>query len=361
MTDQKIKVTDQKIKIFIASASEDETLVAHLQEQLKKYFIVNPWYSRFDYSKSLENSFRKELDSNDFFVFVCTPNAESVRISNNISKSVANDNLILEFGAAYGRYGIARTIIIQDPTVTLPSDLDGIHTIREDLQKDLDRSKFIRIADKINSHIKDTELETASKRLHWLSLMKTKPGAQRKFTEILNDFAEEAKSKWDVSLEKYGVVSGYYDNYLIFSVPTIENFVSFITELRRTYPSLKKVDSRLIFPNKYWTQTDPPPPNFNSHTIVFLECVPEYVEKIYEKILAAAQNESKRGIKGIDIITTGITTGDADLFFIVASESYDACNWFIENDFHNKILPEGWLIDNTTTRYILKEIKSEYM
>lgn len=350
-------MTDQKIKIFIASANEDKTIVANLEEQLKEQYTVNSWYSRFDYSNSLENSFRKQLDSNDFFVFICTPNAESTRISSKESKSVASDNLILEFGAAYGRYGIGRTIIVQDPTITLPSDLGGINNIVENLRNDLNQSKYIRIADKIKSHISKIELETVSKRLHWLSLMKTKPGAQRKFTEILDDFASDARSKWDVSLEKYGVLTGSHDNYLIFNVPTIENFAAFITELRRNYPSLKKVDSRLIFPNKYWSQIEPPRSNLNSHMIVFLSCVPEYVEKIYERILEAAQNEAKRGIKGIDIVTVGIATGDADVFFIAACETYDTYSLFIENYFHNKILPEGWLEENTTSRYILKEIK----
>ncbi len=352
-------MSDQNIRIFIASASEDKTHVANLVTELKKHnYQVNPWYSGFGYSRSLENSFREQLESNDFFVFFLTPNAESTRFSQKTSKLVANDNLILEFGAAYGRYGIGRTIIIQDQSVILPSDLDGIKTIKKDLQNDLDETKFITLAGEINTHIKRTKLEIANTRLHWLSLMKTRPGAQRQFTEILNDFEQVAKSKWDVSLEKYGVLSGYHDNYLVFSVPTIENFVAFITELRKNYPSLKKVDSRLIFPTKYWSQTAPVADHLNSYIIVFLSCVPEHVEKIYSKILDAAQDEAKRGIKGIDIVTVGITTGDADLFFIVACESYDTYNLFIEHHFHNKILTEGWLEENTTSRYILKEIKS---
>jgi hypothetical protein len=183
--------------------------------------------------------------------------------------------------------------------------------------------------------------------------MRCKPALQQDIVRWMQRFEQQAIDKWDVRYERHGVLWGPPDDFLLFSVPNIEKFIGFITELRsRLGDNLLQVDSRLVFPNKYWQQAAPAPGRMKCFQMVLLSCKPQCVELAYDALVDAAKDEGKRGITEVDIVTVGVTTGEADLFFITAAEREDLHRRFVEKHLHEDVLQDGWLTENTTSMTI---------
>lgn len=354
------------VRIFIGSSSSSDgkrvvnLLTNALEEKTvsgfpsEKRFDVNPWTDEFHPGSSIEEAFSRLLDANDFFVLILTPDAESTRFSTGIAKKVCNENMLFEAGAAYGRYGLERIILVKDPSLEIISDLKGIITLPFDASRTETLNAHIgRIADEIENHINRVSKTLEDKRVRWLTLMKCKPALQQDVVRWIVKCEQEAMDRWNVTYERYGVLWGPPDDFLLFSVPGIDQFISFITYLRSRFGKvLQQVDSRLIFPGKYWRQSTPVKPELTSNQLVMLSCSPECVERAYEALVRAAKNEKERGISEVDIVTVGIATGDADLFFITASKNENMHRVFVEKHLHEDILQDGWLVENTTSLVI---------
>jgi hypothetical protein len=285
-------------------------------------------------------------------VLLLTPDTEAKRLGSEIVKKVANENVIFEAGAAYGRYGLKRVILLKDPTVEMISDLQGVISIPVDVSSPTLNTDVFAVASDIDAHIGrvfETEQES---RLRWLSLMKCRPALQQRVINWLQKVETEAKRKWDVRYERHGVLWGPPDDFLLFSVPGVEQFIGFITYLRaRLGDNLVQVDSRLVFPNKYW-HNPIVPVEMKSLQLVLLACAPQHVESAYDALVDAAKNDALRATTEVEIVTVGVATGDADLFFITAAQREELHRRFVETHLHDSILQEGWLTHNTTSMVI---------
>ena len=356
-------MADNKIKVFIGSSSSNEArrVVGLLTQALEslttntnvKKYRVSPWMDGFGVTNSIEGSFQSLLSSNEFFVLLMTPDAESKRFQTDITKKVCNENVLFEAGAAYGRYGLKRVLLVTDPTVEIVSELSGIITIPLDITVENLKAHISAVAREIDAHIGNVAVAEYDTRLRWLSLMKCKPALQQDIVRWMKNFEKQAIANWDVQYERHGVLWGPPDDFLLFSVPNIEKFIGFITALRtRLGDNLIQVDSRLVFPNKYWQQATPAPGRMKCYQMVLLSCAPQCVELAYDALVDAAKDESKRGITEVDIVTVGVTTGEADLFFITAAEREDLHRRFVEKHLHEDVLQDGWLTENTTSMTI---------
>jgi hypothetical protein len=352
-------------RIFIGSSSSDDgkrvlnQLTRALEEKkiaptLRPKFLLSPWTDDFRPGRSIEQAFSRLLDSNDFFVLILTPDAQSTRLSTGKVTKVCNENVLFEAGAAYGRYGLDRLLLVIDSSVELISELQGIITLSLDsANTQTFKANVGRIADEIELHISRVISSADDRRIRWLSFMKCKPALQRDVVRWIVKIEQEAYERWNVKYEKYGVLWGPPDDFLLFSAPGVDQFIGFITHLRNRFGDvLQQVDSRLVFPKKYWQQDTPASSEMVSQQLVLLKCAPQYVENAYEALLTAAQNEAARGITEVDIVTVGIATGDSDLFFITASVDEKLHRVFVEKHLHRDILQEGWLVENTTSMAI---------
>jgi hypothetical protein len=280
-----------------------------------------------------------------------TPDAQSKRLGTETTKAVCNENVLFEAGAAYGRYGLKRVILVKDPSVEIISDLPGVISIPLDTASESLNTYAGLVADKIDAHIDKTRISLNEDRVRWLSLMKCKPAQQQKMIYWIKSLEEFAKKTWDVRYERHGVLWGPPDNFLLFSAPGVKDFVGFITALRTRFGKLLvQVDSRLVFPNKYWHQDSPA--SAKCHQLVMLSCAPQHVEAAYDALVDAAKHPEKRGTTDIDIVTVGVATGEADLFFITAAASEHQHRAFIEKQLHENILLDGWLTHNTNSMVI---------
>jgi Predicted nucleotide-binding protein containing TIR-like domain len=258
-----------------------------------------------------------------------------------------NLNVLFEVGAAYGRHGTLRTFIVKSPEVEMITDLSGLITIP--LKKGVDDPTFdthlSEIARKLSDGIQ-TVLRSPNDgqggTLRWLSLMRCKPANQDFVMSGLDALISGQKP--GIKYICRGVVWGVHDDFVLFSAPSVGEFIEFITKLRVSLnPHIESVDSRMVFPAKYWQMQGKLSPTAKVFHMVLLSCRPGLVEPAYSALLRAAE----RSLNPIQIVCVGILTGDADIFFITAGEDTSSHQDFIQKHLPASILNPTMLSANT--------------
>lgn len=122
---------DRKINVFIGGSTEGlkyaVKIKSYLEESLKIECQI--WNNNiFKYNDSFLTSLTKASLFFDFGVFIATADDEAT-IREEV-KEIPRDNIIFEYGLFLGAMGNNRTILIQEETSKIPSDLGGYSTPR---------------------------------------------------------------------------------------------------------------------------------------------------------------------------------------------------------------------------------------
>ncbi|MDQ0859865.1 nucleotide-binding protein [Bacillus sp. V2I10] len=147
-------MSQTKSKIFIGSASESLEYVDAIHEGLGRIAEVTPWstgvFRALEYSME---SLERQLDQNDFAVFVFSPD-DIVNIRGNVTY-ITRDNTLFEMGLFWGRLRRGRVFYIipnQIPSsdeakgVRLPTDLDGITVLSYEIRTDDNYDAAVNLA-----------------------------------------------------------------------------------------------------------------------------------------------------------------------------------------------------------------------
>lgn len=147
-------MTQNKPKLFIGSARESADYVDAIHEALTHVAEVTPWtagaFRPLEYNME---SLERQLDENDFAVFVFSPD-DVVNIRGTITFTT-RDNTLFEMGLFWGRLRRGRVFYII-PSVTpeseeakgfrLPSDLDGLTVLRYEMRADHNHDAAVNVA-----------------------------------------------------------------------------------------------------------------------------------------------------------------------------------------------------------------------
>jgi diadenosine tetraphosphate (Ap4A) HIT family hydrolase/orotate phosphoribosyltransferase len=131
--------------IFIASSTEGRTYAEIAASILVDHGeAVLPWWSdkAFPISRSLVDSLQNILENVDAALIVATSDDKTTRRGQNLYSPA--HNVILEFGLFAGHLGIGNVALAQIGSPSLPSDLDGLATIRFRPMREEDDSTLYR-------------------------------------------------------------------------------------------------------------------------------------------------------------------------------------------------------------------------
>jgi len=342
-----------RVRLFIGSSEESREIVAKLTVLMEeKGYDVQPWTEKFPAGAFVAQSFLDVLDDNDYFIFIMTSDTQITRKSSGSHSSGPNLNVLFEVGAAYGRHGVLRTLIVKSPDVEMITDLSGLITIS--LPKGVGDQNFdshlATIARSLADRLKTLSLTdtTINSKLRWLSLMRCKPANQDFVIERLDEL--DIAKQLGVHYICKGVLWGGHDNFLLFSAPSVDGFIEFITKLRVSLnPHIDSVDSRMVFPTKCWQSQKHLLGAAKIFHMVLISCRPGFVEDAYKALLRAARSDEQRNLYKIQIVCIGILTGDADIFFITAAQDTSEHQEFIQKYLNTNILAREWLSVNTSS------------
>ncbi|WP_409298940.1 TIR domain-containing protein [Peribacillus sp. SCS-26] len=141
-------------KVFIGSASESIHYVDAIHEGLSRMAEVTPWsagaFRPLEYNME---SLERQLDLNDFAVFVFSPD-DVVRIRGRITFT-ARDNTLFEMGLFWGRLRRGRVFYIIPSELPedehaqgfrIPTDLDGLTVLRYEKRSDSNYDAAVNVA-----------------------------------------------------------------------------------------------------------------------------------------------------------------------------------------------------------------------
>lgn len=341
-----------RVRVFLGSSQESVSITNELVGLLEaRHLEVKPWTESFRPGGFIAQSFLSVLDAADFFVFVMTSDTLIVDPKDHSQIAGPNQNVLFEVGAAYGRYGVLRTLIIKSPEVQLITDLSGLITIPL-TKKPGDsnfKSELATVADQLAAKI-ETVIATDDSiggRFRWLSLMRCKPANQKEVVNLLDN--EDLDPTHKVRFICKGILWGSHDDFLLFSATSVDEFITFVTKLRwKLDPHLDSVDSRMVFPAKFWQKESALPNHYKVFHMVLVSCRPGQVEGAYRALLKASKSEEQMERFKVQIVCVGILTGEADIFFITAAEQTSDHQSFIERHF-TSLLSRAWLIRNTSS------------
>jgi hypothetical protein len=124
-----------KPRIFLGSSGQQETLVQALTQGLQAIADVDPWTSVFNPGVSTLERLVELTREVDFAAFVFAQDDWTMRGGSPDSDSgqaSPRDNVVFEAGLFGGALGIRRTFILHANGAKLPTDLDGLTSIRYD-------------------------------------------------------------------------------------------------------------------------------------------------------------------------------------------------------------------------------------
>jgi hypothetical protein len=124
-----------KPRIFLGSSGQQETLVQALTQGLQDIADVDPWTSVFNPGVSTLERLVELTREVDFAAFVFAQDDWTMRGGSPDSDSgqaSPRDNVVFEAGLFGGALGIRRTFILHANGAKLPTDLDGLTSIRYD-------------------------------------------------------------------------------------------------------------------------------------------------------------------------------------------------------------------------------------
>ena len=156
-----------KKRLIIFSSSENIKLAEAIQRSFfYKEYLVQIWTnSFFELSKSYISNFKDMKEDYDYAIFICGDDDKIVR--NRKTKFVPRDNVILELGMGISTFSLQKVLIVKKDIVSLPTDLDGIETIKYN-QKENEPIDII--AGMISSKITDYIVKQSNKdyiKLSW--------------------------------------------------------------------------------------------------------------------------------------------------------------------------------------------------
>lgn len=156
------------IKIIIFSSSESIQLATSIQSLLyyKKY-LVELWTNNFfSISKSYISNFEAMKFKYDFAIVICS--SDDAVIGRKNKYFIPRDNILLELGMCISAFSLEKVIIIQDDKVKMPSDLEGIESIKYNLTNISEiNSVASMICAKIEENIQKKLLNSNFFKLSW--------------------------------------------------------------------------------------------------------------------------------------------------------------------------------------------------
>lgn len=118
--------------MFVISSSEGKDVARIVRQELDGEKIhVHLWdRGTFTVSNYAMSSLEDAIEAADFAIVVVR--GDDVLVTRETMAKVARDNVHLEYGIAVGKLGLKRAFLLVDAgdDVALPSDLDGLTTLR---------------------------------------------------------------------------------------------------------------------------------------------------------------------------------------------------------------------------------------
>jgi hypothetical protein len=143
-----------KPKVFIGSSRESNHYVEAIQEQLSYIAEVTPWSAgAFQAQEYPMESLERQLDQNDFAVFVFSPD-DIVNIRGNLTYTT-RDNTLFEMGLFWGRLRRDRVFYVMSNTIPetdgvdgyhIPSDLLGLNVLKYEMRSDENYTAAVNVA-----------------------------------------------------------------------------------------------------------------------------------------------------------------------------------------------------------------------
>jgi len=124
-----------KPRIFLGSSGQQETLVQALTEGLQDVADVDPWTTVFNPGVSTLERLVELTREVDFAAFVFAQDDWTMKGASPDEQSgqaSPRDNVVFEAGLFGGALGIRRTFILHANGAKLPTDLEGLTSIRYD-------------------------------------------------------------------------------------------------------------------------------------------------------------------------------------------------------------------------------------
>ena len=124
-----------KPRIFLGSSGQQENLVLALTEGLHDIADVDPWTSVFNPGVSTLERLVELTREVDFAAFVFAQDDWTTRGGSpeaGSGQASPRDNVVFEAGLFGGALGIRRTFILHANGAKLPTDLDGLTSVRYD-------------------------------------------------------------------------------------------------------------------------------------------------------------------------------------------------------------------------------------
>lgn len=182
----------------------------------RRGYLPQPWYDAFRAGTTFVDSLATQLGRNDFFVLILTPDDHIRR--DNQSIPVVRDNVVFEAGAAFGRHGLTRTILIRENTVDGPSDLRNVNVIKFDFRGgSLSDEEVNRITSELATTIERTinDEKVVDHRIRWLSFFNCAPFQQDHVIKLV-----ESRVRYGTKWQQTSRIStlGYHEMHLRYSV-----------------------------------------------------------------------------------------------------------------------------------------------
>jgi CRP/FNR family cyclic AMP-dependent transcriptional regulator len=145
----------ERIRVFVISSREAIDVVESIENAFANNDDIQIVAWKNDVFKVANyplEDLERELELADFAVAVA--HADDVATIRKKKHSVPRDNVIFELAYFMGRLGRRRSILIEPSNVKLPSDYDGVTTIRYKFDK-LDKANSMSVAcNKLRDHIR---------------------------------------------------------------------------------------------------------------------------------------------------------------------------------------------------------------
>ena len=145
----------EKIRVFVISSSEAIGIVETIENAFANNDDIQivPWKNDvFKVANYPLEDLERELELADFAVAVA--HADDIATVRKKRRSIPRDNVIFELAYFMGRLGRRRSILMEPSNVKLPSDYDGVTTIRYKFDK-LDKANSMSVAcNKLRDHVR---------------------------------------------------------------------------------------------------------------------------------------------------------------------------------------------------------------
>ena len=145
----------EKIRVFVISSREAIEIVETIENAFSDNGDIQIVAWKNDVFKIANyplEDLERELELADFAVAIA--HADDLAMIRKKRHSVPRDNVIFELAYFMGRLGRKRSILMEPSNVKLPSDYDGVTTVRYKFDKDDKASSMSVACNKLRDHIR---------------------------------------------------------------------------------------------------------------------------------------------------------------------------------------------------------------